>query len=140
MKILKNFIVVILIATLFTGCKKEDNSITTSNVQNLIVTGSWRVTYYWDTNKDETSNFNDYSFVFEQTKNVSVTKNGLLISGTWNIINDDSKVKLVLNFNAPTDFIEISDDWHVIERTNNRLKLQDVSGGNGGTDYLTFEK
>ena len=45
-----------------------------------------------------------------------------------------------LNFSTPVSFIEISDDWNVIERTDTKIKLQDISGGNGGTDYLTFEK
>jgi hypothetical protein len=56
------------------------------------------------------------------------------------VITDDSKVKLVLSFATPANFVEISDDWQVIERTDSRIKLQDLSGGNGGTDYLTFEK
>lgn len=36
--------------------------------------------------------------------------------------------------------IVLSDDWDVLERTDTKIRLIDVSGGNGGTDYLTFEK
>jgi len=28
----------------------------------------------------------------------------------------------------------------VIQQSSTLIKLEDVSGGNGGTDYLTFEK
>ena len=62
------------------------------------------------------------------------------ITGTWSTGTDDSQVKLVLAFSTPAQFADISDDWHVTERTDTKITLQDVSGGNGGTDYLTFEK
>jgi hypothetical protein len=71
---------------------------------------------------------------------LTASKAGSTITGTWTTLLDDSKTKLILFFSAPASFDEFSDDWHVIERTDTRIKLQDVSGGNGGTDYLTFEK
>jgi hypothetical protein len=37
-------------------------------------------------------------------------------------------------------FDELNDDWHIIEETSTKIRLQDVSGGSGGTDLLTFEK
>jgi hypothetical protein len=48
--------------------------------------------------------------------------------------------KLILNFASPADFTEISDDWHILQETSSKIQLEDVSGGNGGTDLLTFEK
>lgn len=132
----------LLFSALFFSCKKEDNaaSISTSNVSSTILTGSWRITYYWDTDHEETSSFNGYNFIFNSNGSVSATKASSVINGTWSTRNDDSKVKLVIAFSSPANFIEISDDWHTIERTDVKIKLQDVSGGNGGTDYLTFEK
>ena len=38
------------------------------------------------------------------------------------------------------DLDELNSDWHIIEQNSNTIKLEDVSGGNGGTDYLTFIK
>ena len=132
----------LVFSVLFFSCKKDDNnpSISTSNVTSTVSTGNWRITYYWDTDHDETNNFIGYSFVFNTNGTVTATKAANTITGTWTTRNDDSKIKLVLSFSSPADFIEISDDWHTIERTDSKIKLQDVSGGNGGTDYLTFEK
>lgn len=138
----KNLLFILLTITLITSCKKEDNSssITTSNVSSTATTGTWRVTYYWDTNKDETTNFSGYNFTFGSGNVLTANKSTTSIVGSWTTGTDDSKVKLILNFSSPADFLEISDDWHVIERTDTKIKLQDISGGNGGTDYLTFEK
>ncbi len=43
-------------------------------------------------------------------------------------------------FASPADFAELSDDWEIISHSATKIELRDVSGGNGGTDLLTFEK
>ena len=79
--------------------------------------------------------------------NVLTASNGTNnYTGTWSITdnssNDDSISHLDFNieFSSPAQFEELSDDWEIIEKSTNLIKLKDVSGGNGGTDYLTFEK
>lgn len=126
----------------FVSCDKSDStsSISTTAVTNTIASGTWRITYYWDTDHDETANYNGYAFTFANGNIVTATKAGSTITGSWTTGLDDSKTKLVLSFLTPASFVEISDDWHVIERTDTKIKLQDVSGGNGDTDLLTFEK
>ena len=140
----KTILFLSLAVVLFSSCQNtDDNSntaINTTTVSNTITTGSWRVTYYWDTDQEETSSFSGYSFVFGAGNVLTATKNGTAVTGTWSTLLDDSVTKLVLNFATPADFEEISDDWHVVERTATKIRLQDVSGGNGGTDYLTFER
>jgi hypothetical protein len=127
------------------SCKKSDsnpapNNDTSNEVTTTVSAGTWRVTYYWDTDHEETINYAGYTFTFGAGK-VLTAANGLFsLTGSWYSIFENPKVKLVLNFASPAIFVEISDDWEVIERTNTKIKLKDVSGGNGGTDYLTFEK
>ncbi len=127
------------------SCKKSDNNpVPNTDASNEVATtlsaGTWRITYYWDTDHEETINYAGYTFTFGSAK-VLTAANGLFsLTGSWNSIFEDAKVKLVLNFASPASFVEISDDWQVVERTNTKIRLQDLSGGNGGTDYLTFEK
>jgi hypothetical protein len=134
----------ILLASLFSfsSCDKNDDapSITTTAVNTTVSSGTWRITYYWDTDHEETSNFNGFNFTFASGNVVSAANGILNINGTWSTGVDDSKVKLILAFTSNANFIEISDDWEVTERTDTRVKLRDISGGGGGTDYLTFEK
>jgi hypothetical protein len=125
------------------ACKKEDSNnsnISSGLVNTTLTSGNWKITYYWDTDHEETSNYVNYVFTFNANNVLTAVKTGSTLSGSWNTGTDDSKVKLILNFSSPASFLEISDDWHVIEKTDTKIKLQDVSGGNGGTDYLTFEK
>ncbi len=68
------------------------------------------------------------------------------ISRTWSVTdsnsNDDkpSDVHFNLNFNTNGNFEELNDDWEIVSQSSTKIELTDVSGGNGGTDYLTFTK
>ena len=98
----------VFIALGLTSCKKDEPStsnITTSNVTTTVSAGTWRVTYYWDTNRDETANFNGFNFTFGASNLVSASNSLLTINGTWSIANDDSKIKLILPKIDETDII-----------------------------------
>jgi major membrane immunogen (membrane-anchored lipoprotein) len=127
-------------AMLITSCTK-DNILddTPQEVTNTVTEGTWRISYFWD-DKDETSHFNGYDFTFNSNGTLSATNSSQTYSGTWSTGTDDSQLKLTISFVSPADFEELSDDWHIIERSDNLIKLEDVSGGDGSIDYLNFTK
>lgn len=117
------------------ACKKDDATTVTDKIQS----GTWIVTVYSESGKDQLSHFAGYNFTFANGV-VTAVKSGSSVSGTYSTKLDDSQKKLVLNFGAKDTFDELNDDWHVLEETSVKIRLEDVSGGNGGTDLLTFEK
>jgi Prokaryotic membrane lipoprotein lipid attachment site len=123
------------------GCSRDNsNDISQSNVASTVSSGSWRVTYYWDTDHEETSNFNGYSFTFNGGSLLTAINGGTTVTGSWQTGNDNSTIKLIINFATPANFSELSEDWHVLERTNTKIRMQHISGGSGGTDLLTLER
>ncbi len=141
--------VLICLSVIFSlaSCSNGDNvNITPTVVQNNVQTGGWRITSYIDSGKDETSHYNGYTFTFQTNGTLTATNGSITNSGTWNIgdnnSSDDSVTSLHFNivFNAGTDFEKLTEDWNFISQSSNRIELIHVSGGNGGTDYLTFEK
>lgn len=133
---MKSVFFLIAITSLCWSCKKDK---ITKQVEDDLSQGSWKITNYMDSGNNETSDFTSYTFQFKSNGNVSATSGSGTMNGTWSTTNDDSQNKLVINFSSGT-LEEISDDWHIIENSSNLIRLEDVSGGNGGTDYLTFEK
>ena len=148
-------ICMLFILTTATTCSNDDNSSLEDNssdknvseIKNIISEGSWKITYYYDTDKDETNNFTGYNFTFSKNNVLTATNGTNTIIGTWSITgssdDDDSgsnDVDFNIFFSAPEHFEDLSDDWDVIEKSSTVIKLMDVSGGNGGTDYLTFTK
>ena len=123
------------------SCKKDDGSTgTASAVSTTVSSGTWKVTYYLERDVDHTAGFSGYTFTFNSNGAATAVKTGNTVNGTWSAGNDDSRVKFILNFNAPGSFEEISEDWLVTAGTNNKLRLEHTSGGDGHTDFLTFER
>ncbi|WP_264566777.1 hypothetical protein [Flavobacterium sp. N3904] len=130
----------------------DDNSSTTGSngIKTQVITtassGTWKVTLFEENGVNETTNYTGYNFTFGSANVLTATNGTNSYTGTWSISdsnsNDDSLNDLHFNisFSAPKDFADLSDDWDIMERTDTRIKLKDVSGGNGGTDYLTLEK
>lgn len=125
------------------SCSKNEvavNSNTTTS--NTIVQGNWKVTYVTDNNTDHTADFNGFTLKFVAGGTASISNSLLSVSGNWNSYNDDSQNKLSLAFNTTIlSFIGyLNEDWHILERTTVKIRMEHISGGGGGTDYLTIEK
>ena len=155
---IKFFAPVLLMSALwFASCDSSDDSDTTlapadaSELRATAQDGQWRITYFFDTDKEETSDFAGYVFTFGADGTVTATKDAIEVSGTWSVSDssssssddspdDSSDVDFNLFFAGSALFEDLNDDWDILEYTSTRIELIDVSGGNGGTDYLTFEK
>lgn len=143
------FTVLLLFTTLF-ACSKDDDDKTVNNstydVISIVNNGSWAITYYYDTDHEETTNFVGFSFVFGANGVVTASKDTNNYAGVWSVIDSNSSedslsdLDFNLSFMTPDAFVELTDDWEIIEKTPTLLKLKDISGGNGGIDYLTFTK
>lgn len=156
MKTLKKINFSVIIALLFvlttsSMCSNDDDNPTPSNnnpaaVINIVNSGTWRISYYYDTDQEETSNYNGYTFTFAANNVLTATNGTNTYTGTWSVTdsnsNDDSISDLDFNiaFTTPVAFEELTDDWEIIQKSATEIKLKDVSGGNGGIDYLTFTK
>ena len=131
----------LLVLLSLSACKDNSNSPSdTMTINQNITAGNWIITYYWDDDKDETSDYSGYEFKFDANGQAVVLGNSTTITGTWSSGTDDSQLKLYLIFASPKLFEDISDDWHIIEQSSTKIRLGDESGGDGSTDYLTFER
>jgi len=116
------------------------NGNTAGFIDNLI-TNDWYVNLLEDDGENETCDYVAYQFTFNSDATVMAVSDTNTINGTWAVTNSSSGLDLVLNFeinNEDDPFDDLNDDWDVQEFDANFIKLIDVSGGNGGTDYLNF--
>lgn len=120
------------------SCKKQ----TINKIENSIVEGEWKVTLYEEDGNNETSDYNDYRFKFNSDGSVTVQPGMLTViyTGTWKTEKDSDHVDFILNFSTPANLEDLSDDWEVLSESKTKLELEDVSGGDGSIDKLTFEK
>ena len=103
-----------------------------------------------DSGTDETSDYTGYSFTFNADGSLDAVNGSTMITGTWSVTSDDSSddddynstddIDFNIFFSAPPNFEELSDDWDIVSRSSTRIELIDISGGDGSTDTLVFEK
>ena len=137
------------------ACSDDDSSSTNNNsqiiseVESTVQSGTWRITSFVEETNDETNHFTGYDFTFNDNGTLTADNGTNTYTGTWSVTNDSSSddddnsnsdVDFNIAFPSPDNFTDLNDDWDILERTDTKIKLIDVSGGNGGTDYLTFEK
>tara|TARA_R100001369_G_scaffold64735_5_gene91958 strand:+ start:7140 stop:7688 length:549 start_codon:yes stop_codon:yes gene_type:complete len=131
------------------SCSKDDDNSgnnTKATVENNVQNGTWRITKFIDSGKDEINHFTGYNFTFQSSGVLNANNGTNNYDGTWSITdsnsNDDSKDDLDfnINYNLTNDFEDLNDDWDFISQSATKIELIHISGGNGGTDYLTFEK
>lgn len=133
-------IIVMALAIVVSSCNKSDDDVSPSTVNSTFQNGKWKVANYNDSGNDETSHFTGYEFEFASGGSLTAVKSGNTVTGTWSTGSDDSQTKIYIAFGSVTPFDELNDDWKVVDKTSSIINLEDVSGGNGGTDYLRFEK
>jgi hypothetical protein len=130
------------------GMNPNDNSVIIADVTATVQTGTWRITSFIDSGNNETSNFSGYSFTFNGNGALVADNGNSTVTGTWSITDDDNSnddssnsddIDFNIAFSSPDDFTELTEDWHIVSRTSTKIDLIHVSGGNGGTDTLTFE-
>lgn len=148
---LRTTLTFVLISLMLVACSSSDDSNsnsgnTTQDVVNAAQSGNWIITYFFDTDSEETNNFTGYVFTFGSNGVLTATNGSTTVTGSWSVTdsnsNDDSPDDLHFNisFSTPADFQDLTDDWEILNYTSSIIELRDVSGGNGGTDLLTFEK
>lgn len=144
--ITSRLIALLLVITTASSCKKDDTSALQGEIRTNLESGKWRITKFIDSGSDETANFNGYNFDFGTSGSVTATNGVTSYTGTWSITDSNSDddnledLDFNLNFNVTNDFQDLNDDWDFISQSETKVELIDVSGGNGGTDYLTFVK
>ena len=130
---MKTSIKIILLASIISlaACSKsnDDNPSSTTNKTGQ-VSGNWIVTYYFDSGKDETSDYNGYSFEFSADGKLTAINGASSFNGTWRIgdsssDDDSSSNKLVIMITGNKYMDDLQDDWLIENITTNEIWLKD---------------
>jgi len=122
-----------------------DNSVEIRQISDVAKSGTWRITNYIDSGKNETNDYAGYNFTFGDNGVLTASNGSNTITGTWSVTNDNSSsssngIDFNISLSSPPNFEELSDEWDIVSSGATKIDLIDISGGNGGTDTLTFEK
>jgi hypothetical protein len=145
---MRKYLICTLLVPLLFACGGDDRKISiTGKVKSVAQDGLWKVTYFLDASSDSTIDFSAYMFDFASDNTVKAARDSSAYAGTWSATDDDDAddgddledVNFNIYFNAP-DFQVLNGDWEIVSLKESKIELRDLNGGNGATDFLTFEK
>lgn len=145
MKRISWFAFVFFFSGILASCK-NDNDNAQERIENNVASGTWRITEFIDSGDPETHHFTGFNFDFDESGVVTASNGTLTYTGTWSITDsnsdDDGLDDLDFNLSFPqtNEFQDLNDDWDILSESSTQIELTDVSGGGGGTDFLTFGK
>ncbi len=87
---------------------------------NHDISGSWKISFYWD-QKEETSNFSNYYFMFNSNGTIMAHKGMATYEGFWS----ETSSKFTIDFGNDPVLSKLNDDWVKLEESNSVLKLKD---------------
>lgn len=155
-RIFYSFLIMLSLSLMSTTCSSDDPAPSNDNSQEIIEientaeSGTWIISSYVDSGQDETNDYNGYEFTFAGNGTVTATNGTTTYNGTWSVTDSDSSddsssdddIDFNITFPVPEtdDFDDLNDDWDIVSYSSTTISLIDISGGNGGTDTLVFQK
>lgn len=115
----------LFLLALSTGCTQSEMEDVSPDDNSPVLTdnGQWRVSYFWDKDKDETHKFKGYTFTFLTTGVLEARLSQTTVKGSWQVNSSSTKLILAISGNPPLD--ELSDDWLILEKSDGIIKLRD---------------
>ncbi len=121
------------------SCSRNSDDLS-ANPGQTVVSGTWRVSLFKDSDNDETADFSGYSFTFNTGGVLTVLKNNGSQNGTWSINSGSNKFSIGLGAkiagNLPLG--ELTDDWKILSSSATEIKLGDDNPSSN--EFLTFTK
>jgi len=125
------------------SCSNKSNDITPATSAQNLKQGTWKVSYFEERGKIETSKFDGYSMTFNNDGSFNLYNSSDSFNGTWTVNNnsDDSsnssnKLVILISGNDVAD--QLQNNWIIIEQTENQMTLQDDSSNH--TETLRINK
>lgn len=119
------FAMLVFVALLTTiGCTNESVN-PNAQTPDLSNTDGWRVVWFWDKDKDETSDFGQYTFFFRDGGVFEAVGSSTTVTGTWRSTSDDGSQRLVLFISNTKPLSELNDDWVIVTSGDQSIKLKD---------------
>lgn len=134
------FIISFAFLVLGTACKKDDSEIISNDTPSDLTSGVWKISYYYDKDKDQTMEYGEFRFEFKNSGEININNNCCRFAGTWSTDKSDGISRIVLNTGTTYPLEKLNDEWKVIENMGNKLKLEEVEDNGGGIEYLNFIK
>ena len=137
-----------IVSAMVFSCKKSDNSLlptpTTDSLSAIITDGIWKISSFTQQSEDNTSKFNDYTFVFTKDGKINAIAKNNTTTGTWSNGGttyygvNANKNQYTINLGNSEPLRRLSHNWVLSDKSQNSIQLS--SSEPTENEHVTFTK
>jgi len=142
---MKTSIKLLALASLFmiVSCSKSTDETINPDSKTGQVTGSFKVTSYLDSGKDETTDYSAYSFSFNSDGTFTASAGSAGFAGSWQLGNsgsddDNSSNRLLITITGNKQMDDLSHNWLIVSLDNTTIHL--VDDNPASMEEITFTR
>ncbi len=121
---MSKFLPLAFLVLLLSSCIGDESPAT--ELRESLQGSRWRVDFFEDEGRNETSDFANWELEFAPDGVLRAYFNqGLSASGTWRTVRDDGQEELWLSLPGFPKLEELNEDWYVVERRDNLIRMED---------------
>lgn len=118
----------------------SSNLNTSLNFLETIISGSWKVAYYYD-ESDKTFLYKDYQLVFKNDFTVKAVKSSTVLNGTWETKVENGVREFKIHFDSDNPLHELDEGWKLFEFNNSQIRFRGNTSDSGTqTEYFYLIK
>ncbi len=105
----------------------------------------WQITYFVQDGIDQTDDFTDVKFNFQENNNTVVIDYSVATPSEQNlqyeVLRDNSnQLRFIINYLGLFPYYEIDNDWYITEVGENKIELHNINEPNDTQNVLVIEK
>jgi hypothetical protein len=113
----------LLVTITFTSCEQQSTSSGEESFQSNLISGTWKISYYYEDYEDKTSQLADFVFSFSDNGNLLAKKPGYTSNGTWSYDSEDEELHIAIGAEKPLS--DLTDSYLVISSSSTEIKLRE---------------
>lgn len=145
-------VLVLLMTSLILSCNTDRDDIDLSEAEanelNVIAkNGNWKISEYTLNGSENTANYADYVFSFEESNNLTAKSSIDEVLGTWRASNDSGDefdpyddLDFHIFFSSTSKLGELANNYDVLSATDKEIRLILGENANGNAATLIFSK
>ncbi len=126
-------------------CENDSSDDDIEQINDWLLTGQWEVALLMEDSNNNTDDFDNIEFNFEDNNDVIATDYNPVTPSShrffWQALRDDNNVlRMVINMDGQIPFYKLTDDWYITEVSENRIELHYINDGSNTENVIVFEK
>lgn len=133
---MKRILVLVLLMSTLTGCKKTIENIKQNLVVKVMTDGEWKISSFTEDGAQLGADYSDYAFKFNENETMEARKSGTLqSSGTWH--GDANALTISTLFNGVENpLLRTNGTWKIDNTTETTVNATQVGGNASRTMKL----